>query len=554
MKRKKAIAVLAAIILGVGTAPAGVMAADSYKEAEKETFQKFLEDFAASYGESMANYDNAIAGSAADITVNLDDAGKALLGMLAPVDVSWLQDAKFSMRVGMAENKMSELMDLYVNDTKICSLEYYLDMETMDVYMKIPELVDGYIKVNIEEEAELAEEAAEGLEEETEDGISITFSTEPGDLADTADTLAFMNGIQENLPDAETVKTLLDRYGTILLDNVADGTSSTETLSAGGVDQECTALEGIISEKEGVSMIKEILSTAKADEELKNLIESWTAGMDSEEFSYDKFLESIEKMEAELEEDTEEPSEEGFVSKIWLDAEGQVAGRQISLRDETGSAEPLITWASPKQDTGCGFRMEINGGDSVITAEGSGELTGDLLSGTYSVLIDDMVLNIDVKDYDTAAMEEGTLNGTYTLSIAPAAQEGSEESYNPFAGLELAAGFEGDKENSSFTLTLMSAGTAFGSINVSGSVADAVPYAEITDADKIYDAANDEDGEALAADMNLDVITENLIAAGMPEDFIENLMNANNDEERDLGLEEAPAEDGTDAGAAETEE
>lgn len=556
MRRKKAIAILAAVLMGVGTAPAGVMAADSYKEAEKASFQKCLEDFAASYGESMANYDTAMAGSGADVTVTLDDAGKAILGMFAPVDVSWLQDAKLSMRVGMADNKMSELMDVYVNDTKICSLEYYIDMETMDVYMKIPELVDGYIKVNVEESAELAEEAAEGLEEETEDGVSVTFSVEPGNLAQMTESMELVNGIQEHLPDVETVKTLLDRYGTILLDNVTDGTSSNETLSAGDVDQECTVLEGIVSGKEAIPMIKEILNTAKADEELKTLIEDWTAEMDSQDYSYDKFLEGIESLEAELEADTEEPGEEGFVSKIWLDAEDNVVGRQISLRDETGAAEPLVTWLSPKQDSTCGFSLAVNGGDSVITAEGSGELAGDLLSGTYSVLIDDVVLNIDVKDYDTAAMEKGILNGTYTLSIAPAAQEGEEESVNPFAGLELVAGFVGDKENSSFTLTLNSAGTALASINVSGSVTDAVPYAEISDTDKVYDTANDADGEAFVADMNLDTITENLVAAGMPEDFIETLMNATSGSgyvEDELELEEAPAEDTT-AESAETQE
>lgn len=563
MKRKKAIAVLTAVLMGVSAAPTGVFAADSYKEAEKAALQKALEDLAANYGESLAGYDEALAGSGADITVSLDEAGKAILGMLAPVDVSWLQDAKLSLSVGVAEDKMSELMDVYVNGTKICSLEYYIDMETMDAYMKVPELADGYIKVNLEDSTELAEEAVENLEEEDENGISVTFSTDPNSLGDTVKSMQLLTGIQENLPEAETVKNLLDRYGTILLDNMTDGTSSTETISAGGIVQECTALEGILSEKEAVPMMKEILSTAKADEELKTLIEGWTGAMDSEEYSYEKFLKKIEDFEAELEADTEEPGDDGFISKVWLDTEENIVGRQISIREEDGSVENLITWQSPKADSACGFSLAINSDDdSDIVIEGSGEVTGDLLSGTYTALLGDVELTIDVKDYDRAAMEEGAMNGVYTLSVAPVAAEGEETSYNPFAGLELVAGFAGDKENSSFTLALNSAGASIGTIGVNGKVSDPVPYVEVSEMDKVYDMTNDADGEAFVTDMNLDTIMENLTAAGMPEDFIENLMAASSgagyaEEDYDAysqdsyGLEEGIAEDGAAADIAE---
>ena len=252
MKKRRVIAAMTAVLLGVSTVSTGVLAADSYREAEKAAFQKAVESLAESYGKSLENYESAMSACGVDITASLDDAGRAILGMFAPADVSWLQDAKIATDVSISDNNMSQNMDFFVNGTKICSMEYYMNLETLDVYMKIPELADGYIKVNIAENMDAAEQG----------------------------TLKSLNGLEEMLPEIEPVKELLDRYGTILLDGINDEESTAETLSAGGVDQECTALEGSISAKEAVSLIQEILNTAKEDEELKNLIESWTKDMD----------------------------------------------------------------------------------------------------------------------------------------------------------------------------------------------------------------------------------------------------------------------------------
>ena len=42
-------------------------------------------------------------------------------------------------------------MKVLLNDNKICTLEYYLDPDSQDIYMRIPELSDKYFKTNLEE-------------------------------------------------------------------------------------------------------------------------------------------------------------------------------------------------------------------------------------------------------------------------------------------------------------------------------------------------------------------------------------------------------------------
>ena len=204
-----------------------------------------------------------------------------------------------------------------------------------------------------------------------------------------------------------------------------------------------------------------------------------------------------------------------------------MAGRQISVVDADGSTEPLFVWKSPKADSQCGLMLELYDDESIISLEGCGELTGDLLNGSYTLSMDGTEFAIDVKDYNTAAMKAGNLNGSYTLSIVPA-QTGDEE-YNPMEGFELVADFAGDNETGSITLSLNSSGSNLLSIGLAARPGKQVEYVDVSAMDKIYDVDSDADGEAFTNDMSLDTIMDNLMAAGMPEGFIEELMSSGED-------------------------
>ena len=69
------------------------------------------------------------------------------------------------------------------------------------------------------------------------------------------------------LPDTATVSTLLDRYGNIIIDSVAEGGSSEETISVEGISEDCTVYESQITEAGVLSMMENILTAAKEDQE-----------------------------------------------------------------------------------------------------------------------------------------------------------------------------------------------------------------------------------------------------------------------------------------------
>lgn len=52
--------------------------------------------------------------------------------------------------------------------------------------------------------------------------------------------------------------------------------------------------------------------------------------------------------------------------------------------------------------------MQLGSGDDKVAIEGSGELKGDLLSGTYTISSGEAdAAVIDVTDYDTKAVQDG---------------------------------------------------------------------------------------------------------------------------------------------------
>lgn len=86
-------------------------------------------------------------------------------------------------------------------------------------------------------------------------------------------------------------------------------------------------------------MFQQILDTAKSDEELKGLIETWTEAMNDPDYTYETFLEAIEDMEKDLDTEADDTDESGFILRAWVDSDGEVVGRQFLLNDDEQEEE-----------------------------------------------------------------------------------------------------------------------------------------------------------------------------------------------------------------------
>ena len=354
MKRKKITAILLASLMGISAVPATTWAADSYKETEKAAFAKMIEEFGADYAKSLSEMDTEEVKGNAEIKVSLEDGGKAILGMLSPVDISWLADASISGNVSMSDKSMTEFMDVNVNGTKICTIEYYFDTENSEIYMRIPELSDGYIKMNMEQ---MTQEAVEEADQELDSSFTTSL--------DLADSMNSYFSTLENLPEADLVTSILTRYTDIIFDNVADAENpGAQEAVAGDVSQELSVLEGHVTQAEALPMFQQILDTAKSDEELKGLIETWTEAMNDPDYTYETFLEAIEDMEKDLDTEADETDESGFILRAWVDSDGEVVGRQFLLNDE--QEEELFGYLCTADGDKRGFSMQLGSGDDKV--------------------------------------------------------------------------------------------------------------------------------------------------------------------------------------------
>lgn len=518
MKKRKITAIILASLMGISAVPATAWAADSYKETEKAAFAKAIQEMGADYAQDLAQIgDGAVKGNA-EIKLSLDDGGKAILGMLTPVDISWLEDASMDTKVNLNEGTMIETMDVKVNGTKICTIEYYFDTENSEVYMRIPELNEGYIKMNMEQ---MTQEAEAEMEEE---GMDSSFSTS----MDLADAMNSYFSTLDNLPEADALTSILTRYSDIIFDNVTDGENpGTQSSAAGDVSQELTVLEGHVTQAEAQPMFQQILDTAKTDEELKGLIESWTEAMNDPEYSYDTFLQAIEDLEKDLDGEIDESDTSGFVLRAWVDDNGEVVGREV-LADDGEQEESLFSYLCTTDGDQRGFSFTMGSDEDSVGLYGSGTLSGDVLSGTYTFTSggEDAVV-IEVADYDTKAVENGIWKGTYTISGAPIEDEDG-NSYDPFGGMQLIFTTDGkDENNMEWNLTLAANGVSLGALSITGGNEgenlEAVDFASLTD---VYDFSNDADVEKFGEDVNMDTITANLTSAGMPDGWLESVMEA----------------------------
>lgn len=518
MKKRKITAIILASLMGISAVPATAWAADSYKETEKAAFAKAIQEMGADYAQDLAQIgDGAVKGNA-EIKLSLDDGGKAILGMLTPVDISWLEDASMDTKVNLNEGTMIETMDVKVNGTKICTIEYYFDTENSEVYMRIPELNEGYIKMNMEQ---MTQEAEAEMEEE---GMDSSFSTS----MDLADAMNSYFSTLDNLPEADALTSILTRYSDIIFDNMTDGENpGTQSSAAGDVSQELTVLEGHVTQAEAQPMFQQILDTAKTDEELKGLIESWTEAMNDPEYSYDTFLQAIEDLEKDLDGEIDESDTSGFVLRAWVDDNGEVVGREV-LADDGEQEESLFSYLCTTDGDQRGFSFTMGSDEDSVGLYGSGTLSGDVLSGTYTFTSggEDAVV-IEVADYDTKAVENGIWKGTYTISGAPIEDEDG-NSYDPFGGMQLIFTTDGkDENNMEWNLTLAANGVSLGALSITGGNEgedlEAVDFASLTD---VYDFSNDADVEKFGEDVNMDTITANLTSAGMPDGWLESVMEA----------------------------
>ena len=524
---RKTTAICTAALLGTAVIPSTAFAADGYASIEKNAWAEEVKNMASSYAASIEESQALVSGMQSDISLKIEDSGRSLLGFVAPFDISWLNDITLANTVSFTDGKEGLLMKVLLNDNQICSLEYYLDPESQDAYMRIPELSDKYFKTNLKEAADQqASNIESDIEELTPDDTDVDIPTDnfASAYSDSISLSAsLMSDLSSALPEASVIETLLDKYGSMLFDNLTEGESSQETLTAGDISQDCTVYEGQISSEDAVKTATELLEAAKSDSDIESILNTWNDKLSSDENLYENFTTAVDKGLNALKDTDTSDSEDSYLStKIWVDENGRIAGRALEIQ-EGDTTTPILTWQMPENGSDFGYLLTIASDDiNTYSLSGSGQIDGDKLNGTYELsLADSISAIIEVKDYDTVSAKEGNLNGNYKITFPSSDTDNEDDYYSSILeNFALVLDLNSEKNSGSVALSIENAGSTLGTLSITGGAGEAVEIPNLASLKDVYDANNNDDMNAYAATLDFTSIMDNLSKAGVPDEVI----------------------------------
>lgn len=500
---KKVIAVAAASSL-IAAGGSTVMAAGSYQEAETAAYDKFVSGVASSWEEYLASYQTAQKGSNAKITLNVEDTGRALLGaMTGGMDFSWLQSISLDTNTSLQQGLEALTAAVLLNDSKLCDLNIYMDFAKMAEYIQIPDISEGYLVAPMESSDVSI----------SDDSMKLYFN--------------LLSDLSSVLPDKDTLSTLLERYGQLVISNMEDGASTDETVSVEGISEDCTVYEGQLSEASTVKMLKDIAKTAKDDKEIKSLFDSWTEAGIATDDQYQEFQTAVDDLLSDFADEGADDSTLIY-SRIWVNNEDKVVGREIGTVDGAETT-PVFTWKAPSADGSSALLLEVQADGSSLTLTGSGTSSEGLLTGDYIFAMDGTeTMDIHVADLETKPEKTGYYNGKFTLTFPAIDTEstGSEDTTtNPLAGLAVEVNLTSDitTETSQIDLTLTTSGAALATLSISGGYGEGP---ETKDGDSLtpaYSVDDENDAVEYMKTINWDTLAANATAAGVPEELVSQL-------------------------------
>ena len=130
-----------AAALGISLIVSGcstVFAATSYKEAEKEALNRLTEALPETWDEYLSQYEKGVNGSQCNITLKVEDTGRALVGaLMGGTDVSWLQNIRLDSNVSIKDGVEAVVSSVLLNDSQICDFNVYVDLANLMQYIQM---------------------------------------------------------------------------------------------------------------------------------------------------------------------------------------------------------------------------------------------------------------------------------------------------------------------------------------------------------------------------------------------------------------------------------
>ncbi len=328
----------------------------------------------------------------------ISDVADLVLG--SSESIKWLKSVEFSGVAHVSNDLISGTFKGTLNEKDIVEASMLTDIKNENMYFNVPLLTgDKFIKIsNDASEGETSDDLLGGL---IEDNPIFSAISE----LDKED-------VDKILPSEKVFAELLVKYFNVLVNNLGEATTTSDTLVIDGVSQSCTLITLKVDEKDFYNGIKAVLNEVKTDEEIEKIVRAYAVQIEEDPDQFmDDFVKSvffaveeIEKRIAELSEKSEsEIAEEEVTLKTWVDNKGNIVARKFGVK----KGEFFLGNAKKGSDLATEVYFKDEEGKEIVKFTGKGTLKGDKLSGNYALKFEDIeIIKVNVADFDLGALED----------------------------------------------------------------------------------------------------------------------------------------------------
>ena len=401
---------LVAMLTGVCACTALQTPEQTLKSAYKNNIDEFVDNLDMFYENSDEINLSSIQSMTTqlDISVELSDMLLTLLNSMTESEMSWewLNDASIHLSETMNDNKMNMDVALGFKEKQLISANAVMDMAAGDVFVAIPLLTAKYLKISAEDMSD----------------VSLPDMNQGADLS-------------KILPEQKVLEDLIYKYFDLIMQSITEVEKVDATITAGGISQKCSALEFTLTQRQVADLIINVLTEAKQDNDLKNIIysaaeyilsmqgdmQSMTVDGEvpySADEAYAEFVDGCNDAIENLNESiaSGEVTDEIMVSiSNFVGSGTDIIGLDAKLTADEDSLHVFIGTAENGDDVGIQLYAEDYIGTKLFEFVGKSSEIKDVLSGSYELLIEgESMLFIDLENMQTS--KKGYASGSITLS------------------------------------------------------------------------------------------------------------------------------------------
>ncbi|MDD3174467.1 MAG: hypothetical protein PHF63_12555 [Herbinix sp.] len=360
----------------------------------------------------------------------------------------------FDVLYGHKDNIINETLGVRFNQVNLITMELFMDTTANDYFVRLPELSKAYLDFTDE-------------------------------LSDTDIDLS-----QIKLPSTDQTIDLLNRYSNIIVDNITEvEVEKDKELNLDTLSTTCTKLTVTITNDDAYNICKAILTEAKEDEYLINLLPVY-------DITEDEYQDAIDDALDELDSSSEDLLDEDLNMVVYVDNNSNIIGREFTIDDS--DAVLGYTFINKGNKDEYNMYAEDDNGNTILDISGSQTKENGAYDGEATIEISDpdeyyftdVSIDLDYEDFRTERKNERFYQyGTLNLSSAA------------FMGIEVTSEYSVENDIQNNKLIFQMGASPLVTIDTTTEYLNDYQVTMLPDDAEVYDIS---DIEGYEASLNLD--------------------------------------------------